>query len=150
MTAEERFWAKVDRRGPDECWPWTGAHTSTGVGNFWDGHAYVKAHRFAWELANGRAVPDGLMVSPQCRTKDCCNFAHLTVVTKHRVIVITGLTIAALNARKKQCDNGHKFTPENTRYKIRSDGRVLRECIECSREHNRRTVRRRSAERRAR
>ena len=22
-SVEERFWEKVDRRGPDECWPWT-------------------------------------------------------------------------------------------------------------------------------
>jgi hypothetical protein len=29
-----RFWAKVDKRGPDECWPWTAGVTRDGYGRF--------------------------------------------------------------------------------------------------------------------
>lgn len=28
----ERFWAKVDKRNPDECWPWLGAIYEDGYG----------------------------------------------------------------------------------------------------------------------
>lgn len=33
MTAEERFWAKVDKSG--ECWLWTSAISPGGYGAFW-------------------------------------------------------------------------------------------------------------------
>lgn len=28
----DRFWTKVDKRGPDECWPWTAATNDHGYG----------------------------------------------------------------------------------------------------------------------
>jgi hypothetical protein len=32
---EEAFWAKVEKRGPDECWPWLGGrHGRDGRGSF--------------------------------------------------------------------------------------------------------------------
>lgn len=31
-TLEARFWAKVDKRSPDECWPWTAATNAGGYG----------------------------------------------------------------------------------------------------------------------
>lgn len=30
-TAAERFWLHVDRRDPDECWPWLGAIQNKGI-----------------------------------------------------------------------------------------------------------------------
>ena len=26
------FWARVEKRGPDECWPWLGLHNDSGYG----------------------------------------------------------------------------------------------------------------------
>ena len=37
MTLRERFWAKVDRRGPDECWIWTGSLSAGRYGGFSSG-----------------------------------------------------------------------------------------------------------------
>lgn len=80
---EADFWARVDRRGPDECWLWMRGRTGSrrgldgvipGYGAF--GRPQVKAHRFAWQLANGE-IPDGLWVLHRCDNPPCVNPAHL-------------------------------------------------------------------------
>lgn len=79
----ERFWEKVDRRSPDECWPWLGrARTSFGYGAFAIGRDRAnRAHRIAWELTNG-PVPVGLSALHRCDNPPCCNPAHLFLGTQ--------------------------------------------------------------------
>ena len=36
----------------------------------------------AWELANGRSVPDGLFICHRCDNPPCCNPAHLFLGTQ--------------------------------------------------------------------
>lgn len=89
----KRFTSKVDRRGPDECWPWKGStfatcgkrcpsyvvgNLSIRVGGKWT-KAY--AHRTAYELAKG-PIPDGLTVDHLCFNPICCNPAHLRLLTR--------------------------------------------------------------------
>ncbi|MDN7445926.1 HNH endonuclease [Burkholderia multivorans] len=79
FDAFPRFWSKVDRRGPDECWLWTAAIHSSGYGKFGAGGKYGKtllAHRVSYEIANG-SVPDGLWVLHRCDVRLCCNPKHL-------------------------------------------------------------------------
>jgi hypothetical protein len=76
----ERFWAAVDKRGPDECWPWIGARTSLGYGNLNIAGQTVSAHRFAYLLAHG-SIPEGMDVLHSCDWRPCCNDAHLWVGT---------------------------------------------------------------------
>ena len=78
MDIEARFWAKVDRRGDGECWPWLGAQ-SREYGQFWCGGC-LTAHRIAWELTHG-AIPNGLLVLHRCDNPPCCNPAHLWLGT---------------------------------------------------------------------
>jgi len=76
-TLEERFWEKVDRRGPDECWPWIAGHFSNGYGSFRGPHGKtVLAHRLAFELVKG-PIPDGMDVLHDCDNPPCCNPVHL-------------------------------------------------------------------------
>ena len=79
---EDRFWDKVDVRGPDECWEWT---ASTSGGDYCYGQLRVngrlpKAHRLAWEIEYG-PIPDGLYVLHKCDNPPCCNPAHLFLGT---------------------------------------------------------------------
>lgn len=81
QTLDERFWEKVDRRGPDECWPWLAA-TSQGYGIFHVrvGEPLARAHRFSYGLLVG-AIPDGLVLDHLCRNRACVNPEHLEPVT---------------------------------------------------------------------
>ena len=73
----ERFWPKVDRRGPDECWPWLAA-TTYGYGVIGDEDArMMKAHRVAWSLIIG-PIPDGLVLDHLCRNRACCVIRRIT------------------------------------------------------------------------
>lgn len=74
---EARFWQKVDRRGPNDCWPWTKARDRQGYGQTkFSSRQSQKAHRVAYTLTHG-AIPAGLMICHRCDSPPCCNPAHL-------------------------------------------------------------------------
>lgn len=75
----KRFWDKVDKKGPDDCWEWT-ACTRRGHGGFWLDGRLVGAHRFAWEQVNG-PIPSGLHVRHSCDNPPCVNINHLRLGT---------------------------------------------------------------------
>jgi hypothetical protein len=77
QTTEQKFWKKVDRRGPDECWPWLGCRDKKwGYGRFTIGGKEIGAHRYSWKLVNG-FIEDGLFILHSCDNPPCCNPAHL-------------------------------------------------------------------------
>lgn len=81
-TFLDKFWARVDVRGPDECWLWTGGKKRLGYGVVWPrGSSNVGAHRLSWELAHGVPVTAGLFVCHSCDTPACVNPAHLWLGT---------------------------------------------------------------------
>lgn len=77
---EARFWAKVDVRGPNDCWPWRGARKPKGYGNARINKTYVLAHRAAWEFVHF-PIPQGYSVCHICDNPRCCNPAHLMLGT---------------------------------------------------------------------
>lgn len=80
----QRFWAKVMKGGPAECWPWVGAKKSSGYGNF-AGIGTSIASRVSWELTKG-PIPSGLFVCHHCDNPPCCNPTHLFVGTQRENI----------------------------------------------------------------
>ena len=76
-TVAERFWEKVDRRGPADCWEWQGSTRGVmGYGQFHLRGRCVQAHRVAYELGH-RREPGEQLVRHRCDNPRCCNPAHL-------------------------------------------------------------------------
>jgi len=82
-TFTTRFWSKVDKRGPDECWPWLGAVNKKGYGTIRSagrGSPILYAHQVAVVL-DGTVIPAGMMVHHNCGMRLCMNRKHLEVTT---------------------------------------------------------------------
>jgi hypothetical protein len=77
-TLEERVWTRVDVRGPDDCWLWTGTdHSNGGYGRLgWEGK-HLQASRAVWWLTHGELPPPRVFICHTCDNPPCCNPAHL-------------------------------------------------------------------------
>jgi hypothetical protein len=77
----ERFWAKVAKRGPNDCWEWQGTRNAKGYGKVFVGsrsdgtNRKEYAHRIAWRLTHD-SEPSPCVLH-RCDNPPCCNPAHL-------------------------------------------------------------------------
>jgi hypothetical protein len=125
MNEADRFWARVDRHGPDECWPWLAGTNAVGYGQLrFEGKPRL-AHAVAYELTVG-PIPAGLEIDHDCENKPCCNVRHMTLRTKAE-------HTARHNPRRTHCKRGHELTPENTM----TDADGNRRCRTCENERQR-------------
>src|SRR6267142_4962404 len=117
---------------PGDCWIWTGAIGKKNgyVYVNWAGKSQI-AHRVVYILT-GHSIPPRFTLDHQCRQRPCLNPDHLKPLTLANN-VMAGEGIAAKNARKTHCVNGHEFTPANT-YRVPSTGH--RNCLRCQQIHN--------------
>jgi len=120
-----RFWSRVDRRGEEECWHWSGPLNGKGYGQVQVNGTTTGVHRLSYMIHKGDIAP-GLVIDHQCRTRNCVNPAHLRAVTPRINALENNVGLTATNARKTHCYNGHPFTPENT---ISDQG--ARRCKQC-------------------
>lgn len=140
MRLDERFWTKVDRRGPDECWPWLSARDDGGYPIFWlGGGVSGKAHRLVYEDQVG-AIPEGLTLDhtchnadrscsggPTCEHRRCVNPTHLEPCPKGENARRSHNAPYNVKAAQTHCKRGHEFDEKNTAI---HNGR--RECRACA------------------
>jgi hypothetical protein len=124
----ERFWAKVSRGNPAECWNWKGGANARGYGRFKVGRRLYSPHRIAFELAYGRIVEcrdyHGTVVMHLCDNPRCCNPAHLRAgrqIHNVRDMIAKGRKPVQVGTDRYNA----KLTPEKVRA-IRSDPRSER------------------------
>jgi hypothetical protein len=154
-TIADTFWARVDIRGEDECWPWLGfTDTRVRCGRRYPyGFAYYwgktrRAHRVAWVLAYGAIPPPRsgrhqVCVLHRCDNPSCMNPQHLFLGTlrdnnldrdaKGHGNTRPATTASAVrNLALTHCLRGHRLSASNIT--VRKNGH--RDCKTCKKWHN--------------
>lgn len=90
----EKLWARIDRRGPDECWTWAGPtigpkkYPQIRYGRCvgydpldGDKSRQTYPHRLIYMYCVG-PIPEGMTVDHKCFNSLCCNPAHMQLLTR--------------------------------------------------------------------
>ena len=104
----------------DGCWLWNGGLSIRGYGRCWHQNKPRRAHIVVYEMLVGD-VPEGLELHHACEVTACVNPQHLEAVTHVE-------NVRASLSCKVHSDWGDK---------VRSDGRVSRECRTCAAQRQR-------------
>lgn len=109
-----RIWPRVERRGPDQCWPWTGPLGKKNRPSVTGGPGEKKAYaaRFVLEEKLGRPLRPGHEACHSCDWPPCCNPSHLWEGTHAE-------NVADRDAKGRQVRGGRhwfaKYTDEQVR-----------------------------------
>ena len=109
-----------------KCWLYKGTPEVAGYARITMRGKRFLVHRVAYQLFKGQ-IRYGQQLDHLCRVRNCFNPAHLEAVTA-RVNALRGYGACAINARKKTCKNGHRFTLNNTSIRNQGKGRSCRKC----------------------
>lgn len=101
-TLEQEFWRRVEKRGPDECWPWQGTRHDQGYGTFMYKGVRYRASHVAYWIRTGQ-WPEHLGCHT-CDNPPCANPAHIwdgTYVQNAQDMIAKGRGIGIAPDREK-------------------------------------------------
>lgn len=114
-TLADRFWAKVNKAGPNDCWEWHGCH-SLGYGYLKVRGKMRRATHIVWYMTYGHWPHKDLQVCHICDNPACVNPLHLFLgppAVNMRDMVNKGRN---RSTPKYGVENGQsKLTPEKVR-----------------------------------
>lgn len=77
-----RFWLNVRIIDDvDSCWEWLGSKNDLGYGQYGVAGRIRRAHRVAYCIDSGAAIPTNLELDHLCRNRGCVRPSHLEAVT---------------------------------------------------------------------
>jgi len=113
MNIAEKLKSRLTE-GANGCLVWTGGLDSWGYGNIRVRGVCTKAHRLAWALANGRAVPKGKIILHSCDNPPCCEPSHLRLGTQADNVADMIEKGRGRGQRTTHCPRGHEYSEANT------------------------------------
>lgn len=130
----DRFWSKVDRQSPDECWPWTAGMRTRGYGQFKAARRNIIAPRLAFFLQRG-IDPFPLDICHACDNPPCCNPSHLFAGTQDQ----NNKDMTAKGRSARGDKSGSRTHPESRPRGDNHPSRLRPECLARGERNGKRT-----------
>jgi hypothetical protein len=100
----KRFWSKVNIKGEDDCWEWTGCLNNIGYGRIRYNDITLLTHKVSYIIHFGW-IPYEQCILHKCDNRKCINPNHLWCGTKKENMIdasIKGRMASGENQGKRQ------------------------------------------------